>query len=393
MKRLALVLLAGCGFQSTAPQSAPPDASNSISDAPPSPDAPVAMDDARSCFGSLTNVCLAAAPPATLTLGGAPATLDTGIDGNCAQIVTQTGGPSLCVIAARIVTIGETLVAIGTRPLVLIGTDAINVVGVLDASSTTSSAGGPRKGAGANTGACTTAGVTGQGDAGGGGGGGGGSFGIAGGKGGIGDGNDNGLPFGSARGGAAGATQATPSILRGGCAGGKGGDSSAAHRGGAGGDGGGAVYLIAGRTITIMGDVFASGAGGHANPDASGIEQGGGGGGAGGMIVLDARTVSVSGRVVANGGGGAGGGGLNTGGMPGGDGTTTGWNTRAPGGAPAEAAAGTGAQGAAVGLTTNLDGQDADGGGGGAAGGLGLVWIYGGTLQGGAQISPGPTFR
>src|SRR6185436_13957397 len=101
VKSLALVLLGGCGFQSTVAQGTP-DASGSTTDAPPPPDAPMVPTDARNCFGSLVNVCLAAAPPATVAF--AP-TLDTSVDGNCAQIVPQAGGPSLCVIAAKTIAV------------------------------------------------------------------------------------------------------------------------------------------------------------------------------------------------------------------------------------------------------------------------------------------------
>jgi hypothetical protein len=352
------------------------------------PDASPIMIDGRTCFGTgLLNVCLSSLPTEAVTLSGSASPLDTGVDARCRQIVPQSGGPELCVIAGTTVTVSGTFVAIGTRPLVLVATDAVNVPGTLDVSSKLV---GSRKGAGAGTGTCTTPGA-GANDAGGGGGGAGGSFGTAGGKGGTGDLNTSDLPTGAGTGGLAGTAQAAPTMLRGGCSGARGGEgdvAGGAHPGGVAGDGGGAVYLIAGKTITIDGGVFASGAGGGANSASAGSEQGGGGGGAGGMIGLDAPTVKVSGRVAANGGGGGGGGGLGGGGVPGGDGSTTAWNQRAPAGPAADIGAGPGAAGTALGVTTNLDGGSNDGGGGGGAGGLGLVWVYG-ALQGN-MISPAP---
>jgi hypothetical protein len=389
VKALAtVVLLAGCDFQAGVMTPASPDASDASAAPDAAPDAPVILPDARMCFGTLVNVCFQSLPIAAVRFEGAVPPIDTGVDASCTRIVTQTGGPSLCVIAGTSVTVSGSLVATGPRPLVLIGIETVNVPGILDVSSTAAG----RRGAGAGSGGCAMMSINGRDDAGGGGGGAGGSLGTPGGKGGTGDTNDNGLPNGQAIGGTAGLAQPTPVVLRGGCNGGQGGDSDAMHRGGAGGLGGGAVYLIAGGALTVPGDVFASGAGGGANPTAGGIETGGGGGGAGGMIVLEAAAIDVSGRLVANGGGGGGGGSIINGGMPGGDGTTTSWDTRASGGAPAGPADGPGGPGTALGLTSNLDGDPGDGGAGGGGGGLGLVWIYG-PLQNGTRISPTPVKR
>jgi hypothetical protein len=385
------VLLAACSFQASPTQSAPSDSSSSGSDT--GVDTTVTPPiDGGPCFGTgLVKVCFDATPTGAVTLPGATNPLDTGVSGSCTKIVTQVGGPDLCVIAGMTVTVSGPFVAIGTRPLVLIGADSVSVPGTLDVSSKI--AGGSRKGAGANDSGCTTGG-NGKNDSGGGGGGAGGSFGTAGGAGGTGDKNDNGMPRnGVAPGGAAGAEQATPLALRGGCkgsAGGEGANTDTSHTGGAGGDGGGAVYLIAGNMITIAGDVFASGAGGSVTPGNGGFEQGAGGGGSGGMIGLDAPTIQVTGRIAANGGAGAGGG-ADMGGTPGGDGTTAMWDKRAPGGNGDKnpmGDAGDGADGSTVNLITNLGGASADAAGGGGAGGLGLVWTWG-TVTG-AMISPAP---
>jgi hypothetical protein len=383
-----VVLLAGCGFQSAPAQVIP--------DADPGADAPivppdvavVVPPDARVCFGNFFEICLSSAPSNDVSFPGTPLPLDTGIDSNCTQVVPQTGGPPLCVIAGRSVMVSGALVAIGVRPLVLIGTETVAIQGTLDASSKQA---GARRGAGGSTGACSTLVIAGLNDTGGAGGGAGGGLGTAGGSGGDGDTNNNGAPAGPGLGGIAGLPPPAPTVLRGGCAGGEGGDGDATHLGGPGGHGGGAIYVIAGTSITVPGNLFASGAGGGATPSAGGSQQGGGGGGAGGMIVLDAPTVDVPGRVVANGGAGGAGGNLESGGTPGGDGTTLAWNTRATAGdAPRDG--GAGAPGSAVGQTGNLSGRDEFGGGGGGGGGLGLVYIYG-TLQNGTQISPAPLER
>lgn len=393
-----VVLLMGCGFQSNGQRGAA-DGDDSMGGNGPGPgvDGGMTTTDARTCFGTgLLKLCLASPPDKTVTLPGSATPLDTGVDANCRQVVPQSDGPDLCVIAGTSVTVTGAFVAIGTRPLVLIGADTVTVTaaGVIDVSSKIN----PRRvGAGANTGTCATAG-RGTNDAGGGGGGAGGSFGTVGGAGGTGDTNSSDSPAGMAPGGMPGAAQAPPTILRGGCSGAPGGDGAdtdATHFGGAGGDGGGAVYLIAGNTITITGNVFASGAGGGVTSGGAGAEEGGGGGGAGGMIGLDAPRIQVDGRVAANGGaggggGGGGGGGVSAGGTSGGDGTTTSWNARAIAGQGADSGAGNGAQGTAIGVTTTLGGGGGIGGAGGGAGGLGLVWTYG-NVPGTPMISPAPT--
>ncbi|TMQ05405.1 MAG: hypothetical protein E6J90_41855 [Deltaproteobacteria bacterium] len=393
MKRLGcIVLVMGCGFQSNG-RDTPIDGNSPGLDAAADAGAADAMPDARVCFGSgLVQVCLARAPGPPITYSGT-SSLDTSRAASCTQTAPQTGGPELCVIAATSITVGGTLTVTGTRPLVLIGADSVSVLGTLDLSSTTSTT--PRRtGAGGNPGQplCVNPAAP-ENDNGGAGGGAGASLGTKGGDGGTGDLNNSGTPAnGSARGGVASAALGAPALLRGGCRGGNGGDADAQHRGGAGGDGGGAVYLIAGNTITVSGDVFASGAGGDTTPNTGGAEQGGGGGGTGGMIGLDAPTVSVSGHVVANGGGGGGGGALN-GGTAGGDGTTASWNTRAASGSPGTGGTGSvaaGAPGTAIKLVDMLKGGDADAGGGGGGGGLGIIWIDGKLDSAVMMISPAP---
>lgn len=373
----------------------PIDASTSIVDAAVPGDTATTppIDAARVCFGVglLNNLCLAAAPTGDKPISGAFNT-DTG---PCTQVIGQTGSPTmapdLCVIAARTITVQGTVAVTGKRALVLIGADSVTVAAsaTLDASSTRSPG---RSGPGANPGVCAK---TGNGDnsSSGAGGGAGGSLAIKGGNGGPGN-----LNGGMAKGGTAGPAQTAPTVLLGGCSGGAGGDGQG-NNGGAGGAGGGAVYLIAGRLITITGDVFASGAGGDGTPNNGGFQQGGGGGGSGGMIGLDAPMITIDGRIVANGAAGAGGGG-GTGGKPGDDGTTTSWNARAVAGGPGTGCGtpqqnlriGSGAQGTAATSTDNLDGGPGDCGGGGGGGGLGIVTIYG-TVTGGNQVSPPPVLH
>jgi hypothetical protein len=398
VKRLGCIaFLVGCSFQGASPSS-PIDASTPTADASvPGDGAPLPPPiDARQCFGVglLNNLCLAKAPAADVTLSSS---INTDATGTCTQVFPQTGSPTaapeLCAIAGKTIAVQSTVTVTGSRALVLIGAETVVVAAgaTLDASSTTN--GTPRKAAGANLGACAKPGSAGN-DNGGAGGGAGGSLATKGGNGGKGNLNAPGGSQNAAKGGSAGPTQPAPTLLRGGCPGGKGGDSQIINNvgnGGAGGNGGGAVYLIAGTSITVTGDVFASGAGGDATPNNAGAEQGGGGGGTGGMIGLDAPTVTVNGRVVANGGAGGGGGGLNTGGKPGGDGTTTSWNTRAAPGGAGTGGGGvvSGAPGTAINLTDQIDGPDADGGGGGGGGGMGIVTIYG-KLMGNMMISPAP---
>jgi len=398
VKVLGLIaMVAACNFQATRVDNQLVDASGGEpvdAPAPPVdaaiPDTPVPPQDTQFCYGAgLLRVCFGSLPIGNINLpiGGV---LDTSGAG-CNFVVGQQGGPQLCVISGTNLTVTGNLVAVGTRPLMLVATDTITVVGQGSIDVSSVSGGGARTGAGGNASECSLS-TKGQNDQGGAGGGAGGSFGTAGGKGGTGDQNDNGP--GRADGGNPGNTQTNPTVLRGGCAGGDGGNGNSGDPralGGEGGEGGGAVYLIAATRIAIEGNVFASGAGGRVTIGSNGRLEGAGGGGSGGMVVLDAPTIQVSGRVVANGGAGGGGGG-NVGGTGGGNGSTMLWNTRATAGQgdpvpPPSGPAGDGAQGTVTGGVNNLDGRDSDLGAGGGAGGLGVVFTYG-ALEGGAMMSP-----
>ena len=293
-------------------------------------------------------------------------TLDTGTSPLCATNVDMN--PPWCVIAAASVTVAAgNVVVVGTKPLVLIATDTIDVTGTLDASSRRT----PTEviGAAADFGGCLAGTLPNATHAGGGAG---GSFGGTGGNGGDGNqANSKGL---------AGAAQAA-TALRGGCPG-QNGDGN----GGAPGHGGGVVYLIADTSITVTGSINASGEGGQGGIHPS--PGGGGGGGAGGLIGLDSPMVTVIGNVYSNGGGGGEGcGNTSNDGSTGNDPTVTGapasGNT-ASGGAGAAGGVGAMANG---GAGSNPDAGGSTGGGGGGA--VGVIELDRATAIGGVgAVSP-----
>lgn len=328
-------------------------------DAPADPDA----STADGCYGAgMVTVC----PDDPITgqdqvLINATTTLDTSTSMQCEAYHLPSGAAdnSFCVVAAKTITINGRLDVRGTRPLVLLGTNAIDIDGILDVASHRTGTAGP----GSNHAACVVAAATSRQ------GGPGGSFGTGGG-----DGGGSGLA-----GPAIAAPEAAmPSTLRGGCAG----SSGAGTTGGGGGRGGGAVALIS-QSIQIVGTVNASGAAGSGG----GLDSGGGGGGSGGMIVLDAPTVTVSGRVFANGGGaGEGGGGAN----PGNAGADPGSPTApASGGGGGAGGGGDGGFGAA-GTVEGEDGSSDTASGGGGGGGHGVIRVFPSQNLGGT-ISPAAT--
>lgn len=344
----------------------------------PDADIDAPSPDALLCYGQgLAPVCLTSPAMGTRTLDAA---IDTDTAGTCSDVIAQTGGPELCVIAAAQISVSATVTVTGSRPLVLLATDTIAVPGVLDVSSRRTPA---RVGAGANFSGCgagtaplnTTSGA---------GGGAGGTFSLQGARGG------DGAPAGVIvnNNGVAPAAMLPVTFVRGGCKGQDGGDSGASQ-GGLGGASGGAVYLFAGTTIDVQGSIFASGAG----ATASALHAGGGGGGAGGLIGLEAPAINVTGIVAANGANGSGGSGSTSGGVAGTDGATTAYATQpaaTSGGATGGGGGGRGAAGAAIATiggagSTAVNGT-AGGGGGGAAG---VIYVKG-TLTG-TQLSPAPT--
>lgn len=372
------------------------------------------VDDDELCYGKgLVKVCLNSAPTQPLKYtGNEDPQIDTSIETACTQVVPQANGLDLCVIAGTTIEVDydpipppgppHSVIAVGTRALVLLASDMIVLQGAINASSRTNTM-TPRLGPGAGRLSCNQP-TPPMNDPSGAGGGAGGSFGTLGGNGGNGDtGHPPALP---ARGGVAAQLVPTPGELRGGCPGADGGDGS--NHGGAGGAGGGAVYLIARRSIMILstpypagtqypagefqGGVYASGGAGRGGVGAASAAdaQGGGGGGTGGMIGLDAPQISNAGDVTANGAGGGGGAGSNAAGSPGEDGSFSNPRRQVKGGVGGTGG-GAGGLGSALGATDPLNGADgALGAGGGGGGGFGVIWIDG-AIDHEDSISPAPT--
>jgi hypothetical protein len=331
------------------------------------------------CYGSAPyTICFASPPIGMLTVSTSTpfdttAGISTGTQLTC--VTPSIGGAGACVIAAGTITISSSLRAIGTRPLVLVASDTINVPTSIDVGShrlPTESLGAsadPTSGCNAGTPPVTAGGTSGGGA--------GGSLVGAGGNGGSGSG------AGGGTGGAHGTAPGIGTILRGGCPGQEGAGAGKGSRG----HGGGAVFLIAGKNINVGGTIEAGGEGGAG---ATGASSGGGGGGAGGMIGLDAPIITVTGTLIANGGGGGEGGNSTTAGNAGADAVVT---TSAPGGSGSTATGGDGGNGSAGAAGgsggSGLDGGANAGGGGGGGGGAGL--IKGPPASLGNKVSPAAT--
>src|SRR5262249_17266644 len=164
-----------------------------------------------------------------------PAVLDAPIDTTTSSrcVTPQSSSPELgdaCVIAGRSISVSTTVQATGTRPLVLVAADAIDIgeTGTLAASSHATP---PASGAGSDPTSCaagtpaTTTATSGGGA--------GGSFGGLGGHGGTGGVGGTGATSGPT---------SAPDTLHGGC---PGSDAAGAAGKGLGGRGGGAIALIA----------------------------------------------------------------------------------------------------------------------------------------------------
>lgn len=357
------------------------------------------MDDSPTdggdfCLGDkmLGSVCLSRLPTTPITFA-ASATINTALTnlGNCTDLRAQVGGPSYCVIAGTTIDVASaaTVRAIGPHAVVFFASQKISVAGTIDASSRYDETLDLKRvfGAAARTPAeCNALGVDGSSSNNpnnGGGGAAGGSFGSAGGAGGNGR---NGVPRGNPT------PASTATVLVGGCPGGHGGDGAGGGGGGGGGFGGGAIYLIAGESITIAGRLAASGAGGY--PGMAGLDSsgGGGGGGSGGMIVCEAPVITVTGTLIANGAGGGGGGGdmFDRPGQPGKDPVAP--TTAAQGGSGGNGGGGNGGNGSTLaGAGANAgSGSNIACAGGGGGGGAGIIHLYG-TASTSSMISPPPT--
>jgi hypothetical protein len=347
------------------------------------PDAP--PPDARVCFGnSPFTVCFTTPPTGTIDVS-IPTTFntDTGtVIGTGTQLTCATptsgggpGGNGYCVLAANTITINQSLRAIGTKPLVLVAVDSISVPMSIDVSShrmgpidSLGAGADPATGCGNGTPPSSAMGTSGGGA--------GGSSMGPGGSGGNGGGVNGGV------GGVHAGSPGFGTVLRGGCPGQDG--AGVGH--GARGHGGGAVFLIAGNSITVGGMINAGGEGGAG---ATGANDGGGGAGAGGLIGFDAMTITGTGTLIANGGGGGEGGSSGgTKGNPGDDASSTSAAAGGTGGSNSGGDGGAGSAGAAGG--TGVIGQDGTAGGGGGGGGAGLIKAPA-TATLGTNVSPAPT--
>jgi hypothetical protein len=340
------------------------------------------IDTGPACVVGSIDVCTSAPPSGPFVVSGTT-TLDTDQDPMC-QTLAQTGGPPACLIYAAGVTIegGASLTAIGTRPLVIVSTAAVDISGLVDVSSRR----GGQTGAGANAADCAAMRAP-EPDLGGAGGGAGGSFAAAGGDGGEGD-TDNSLGGdGTALPGLAGLPVTRPSFARGGCRGSDGADEPPGT-GGPGGSSGGGVWIAAAGTITIAatGAIRATGAGGTGGQ----VQAGGGGGGSGGLVVLEAATISIAGQIAANSGsGGEGGARIGTAPVPGTSGNDGDLGTTAASGGAGASVAGDGGAGSAGAGAQGGAGQPSAVGGGGGGGGAGFVHLSGSQNVTGV-VSPAP---
>ena len=327
------------------------------------------------CYGAIVHVCF----DSPSVIPGTPKNLkvDTDIDtdsldpGMCNQENDQK--LNYCVFAGAGVSLmmGRKVTAHGSKPLVLLSTQKMDLAGDIDVGSHHT---GPQpRGPGANpaaAGACTfqVVATMNAGTAG-------GTFGT---KGGFGS---DAVPTSGMAGRPGSVITGFPMTLRGGC---PGGDSALVGGAGEGhgGDGGGAIAIL-GAPIQINGNINASGSGGHgAIAGGTGLQGGGGGGGgSGGMIVLDspmALSLGANARIWANGGGGAQGGGPL---MPGADGNESAGPAAAAAGTTSSTIGGNGGAGA-VGSSSGSDGNGIIanlGGGGGAGGGAGVIHAPGVT--------------
>lgn len=325
-------------------------------DGPPiDPDAADGRTGPPYCFGRRTGAGLLQYCAQTLSTDQIelPSFIHTG---TCAITVDQasTEVPTVCVMYAKRFSVDSIGLRVeGPRPLVLVATDTITIDGVLDVASHVTSMPGP----GSNPAGCGPTAAAKPSNGGGKGGGAGGTAQGAGGAGGA---------AGSDGVGAQPKAPEAPGVIRGGCSG----DNGVSPNGCAVGRGGGAIYLIAGASITIgpNGKINASGSG-------AGLAQSSGcGGGAGGMIGFDAPVITNNGILIANGGGGSSG----ANGTP-----TPGNDPSAPatgGSGGGNVAGGSGGGGAGGGM---LEGLPGGGGaatlnGGGGGGGAGWIVVYGG---------------
>ena len=302
---------------------APSDARARPQDGGPSPRDAGSGDDARAdddggagvtpCPFTPSNVplsLLASAAPGVEWTADGDADHDTdACDEPGMQVVTQSGGPELCVLVTEEWFVGGQHRVRGSRPFVVLAARSVEIAGVLDLASygDLAGAGGGRGGA--------SQGAPGEGPGGGGAGmgggpaggqqdGGGGSGGMCGAGGRGGDGGTLGI---GGDGGAAMRASWELVPLRGGSGGGTG-SGIDTDSGGLGGAGGGALQVTACGDLVITGTVFAAGGGGGGGRDLAGNTGAGGGGGSGGAVLLEAPRLTIASSATVNVAGGGGGG-------------------------------------------------------------------------------------
>ncbi len=294
-----------------------------------------------------------AAPSGQLTI---QANIDTDNDPGCDKIGQGTDAPLVCMIAADsiVVPTGHHYVS-GGNALVLVAATTIDVQGTLDASGTPTTT--PVTNSVCNNVSGGSFAATGTG-----GGGGGGAFGDVSGTGGAGG-------TANAEGGNGASAISSIIVVRAGCAGAPGGTFDPFGTTSLGGVPGGAIYMIAGTSVTVEsgGVVLANGGGGGG----AAANEGGGGGASGGLVGFDSLVVDIEGTVTADGGGGGGGGGANAGDNGGAAQGTTHGAGSIPGGAGGDGEDGFTSPGDGVSATNGTMG-----GGGGAGGSYGVVWIH-----------------
>jgi hypothetical protein len=344
---LMALFMAGCGFSGTAGTS-----DGRIENYRDAPGTGIDAAIATKCYGMASGfwqawqVCVGAVPTNSITLNQ---DIDTDAPtSGClgAQPAGWVEGGQLpsCFIVGGVVALplGATVHVHGTRALVVVADQTIDIAGVLDGSSHRQGTAGP--GIPADTcGAFMRMPATRGGGAG-------ASFGTTAGDGGSGSDGDS-------HGGAAAAALGTPDRLRAGCNGQTGGSST-----GTAGLGGGAVYLLAGSAIQVTGAVRANGSG----ADGGALQSGGSGAGSGGMIVLYAPSITTT-MLMANGGGGA----------SGGDGSNAGAFGQDPAAPTVSASGGSGGGGSggdgATLANSGGNGSDSESSGGGGGGGGGVI--------------------
>ncbi len=288
----------------------------------------------------------------------------------------EAGNLEVAVLAVRDFSLSKAITVTGTRPLVIVAGDTIDISQAMDAG-----AHGSKPGPG---GAASRMGDGAGGDGAHGGGfidsgGGGAGYGENGATGGTAsDGGNN-----SVTGGKGGAVYPGDDALTMSVPGGSGGGAWATEMDGScggadhgGGGGGGSVQLSAAVQVKVSGKITVGGGGGAGGCTDIGGASSGAGGGSGGAIFLEAPSVMVPGTLAANGGGG---GGAST--YAGGNGGAG--DDGAAGNGPANGGKGTnqggaGGKGGAKGMPptagANMTGAAGDAGGGGG-GGVGRIVV------------------